>query len=164
MSEGYDGVHLKASGYRIKEMGDGFLCSVGYPFLAKDENPAISDLEIALRFSQILNEESTSLNYGRPISCGIGIAYGSITGFYPEVGAKENDLFGEGIILATRYEGMRKILAKDHPDRSVVVLQEAVFRSLDEKLKFGFQEVDLKSAGIGVRDDSAAERLYWKIL
>jgi class 3 adenylate cyclase len=164
MSEGYDGHTLKASAYRIKEMGDGFLCSVGYPFQSLTANPANEAIELAQRFAQVLSQDAALLGASKPIACGIGIALDDLIGFYPESGTKEYDLFGPALILATRYEGMRKVLFEADASRSVLIIQAAVFDRLDPSHRISFQSIDLKEAGIVVRDDPAAAQLYYQFL
>jgi hypothetical protein len=162
MVEGYDGKKLKSKAYRIKEMGDGFLCSVGYPFESITDNPAIEAVVLSRSFARILKEESARLSID--ILCGIGIASDTITGFYPEVGTKEYDLYGPGIILATRYEGMRKALFKDGLKQSVLIIQENVYESLSIELRSQFIEEDLQELGIVVRDDPSAIKIYYQFL
>ncbi|HYX38805.1 MAG TPA: 7TM diverse intracellular signaling domain-containing protein [Oligoflexus sp.] len=164
MLEGYDGKELKANAFRIKEMGDGFLCSVGYPFRSHSENIANDALALAFRFQEVLVEEAGILQSDNHICCGIGIALDTIAGFYPETGTKEYDLYGKAIILATRYEGMRKLIQQDHVHASIIIVQERVYQSFDREYRRQFIEIDLQKAGIVVRDDSAATRLYYKIL
>jgi hypothetical protein len=47
MSENYDPNSLRANAYRIKEMGDGFLCSVGYPFRTGGKSASETAVELA---------------------------------------------------------------------------------------------------------------------
>ncbi|WP_141730958.1 7TM diverse intracellular signaling domain-containing protein [Oligoflexus tunisiensis] len=164
MTEGYDGKDLKANAYRIKEMGDGFLCSIGYPFKARHDSIALAAMELAYRFVAIFEEEVAILDYSDPIHCGIGIAIDGISGFYPESGTKEYDLYGRAIVLATRYEGMRKILLKGRQAANIIILQERVFKSLDRQSRLDFQVYDLKENSLIVRDDPAATRLYFRII
>lgn len=164
ISDGYDGESLKAAAYRIKEMGDGFLCSVGYPFAALSKNPANDSIDLAKRFARILKEEAEMLHSETPISCGMGIALDTITGFYPEAGTKEYDLYGQAIVLATRYEGLRKTLFEAEKGRSVLIIQEKVYQSLDPSHRAGFIAMDLKELGVVVRDDPAAVKLYYQFL
>ena len=164
MNEGYDGQNLKARAYRIKEMGDGFLCSVGYPFASMTDNPAADAVELAELFARVLAEESKMLHTPEPITCGIGIAIDNLTGFYPEAGTKEYDLFGPGLILATRYEGMRKVLFESEKQRSILIIQEMVYLTLDPQHREGFELLNLKEMGIVVRDDPSATKLYYRFL
>ncbi|HYX36077.1 MAG TPA: 7TM diverse intracellular signaling domain-containing protein [Oligoflexus sp.] len=161
ITSGYNGVELKAKAYRIKEMGDGFLCSMGYPFASLTDNPACEAIELAFKFAQILREEFEPLHMMTPVVCGIGIALDAISGFYPESGAKEYDLYGPAIILATRYESMRKTLFPEVKDRSIIIIQEIIFQSLDPIYRLKFIKIDLREAGITVRDDPAATALYY---
>ena len=53
LNEGYDSDGLVATGYRIKEMGDGFLCSVGFPFKVPGKSePSNFALELASKMIQ----------------------------------------------------------------------------------------------------------------
>ena len=164
MNEGYDGSNLKSRAYRIKEMGDGFLCSVGYPFQSLSDNAANDAIDLAKGFAGILAEESKNLHYDEPITCGIGISLDTLTGFFPESGTKEYDLYGPAIVLATRYESMRKSLFDKKSDKSVLIIQDVVYRSLDPKHREGFTSYDLSGSKMTVRDDPSASRLYYQFI
>lgn len=161
MMDGYDGSVLKANAYRIKEMGDGFLCSVGYPFQSPTGHLAKDAINLAQTFYRIFQEEVQALDYPNPVRCGIGIAMGPISGFYPESGTKEYDLYGQAIVLATRYEGMRKVLSRHIPPSSFVILQERVYLSLAKDDREAFTTFDLTTRNITVRDDPGAKRIYF---
>ena len=62
MSENYDSESLTSNAFRIKEMGDGFLCSVGYPFASPGENAANEAVYLCLRFWVTLQEASKILD------------------------------------------------------------------------------------------------------
>jgi hypothetical protein len=164
MMEGYDGRELQAGAYRIKELGDGFLCSVGYPFRSTHASMAQGAYELALKFHKAFQEEVQNFNYGEPIHCGIGIAMDGIAGFYPESGAREYDLYGRAIILATRYEGMRKVLLRNGPAQSILSLQERVYLNLESNAQEECEIFDLKLHHEVVRDDPDAQRVYYQLL
>lgn len=164
MMEGYDGITHRSRAYRIKEMGDGFLCSIGYPFQAMTDNLANDAVDLANRFARVLHEESAMLHSEFPVTCGIGLAIDTLSGFYPESGPKEYDIFGPALVLATRYEGMRKVLFDEEKRRSIFIIQDIVYRSLDPEHRQEFQLVDLKQLGIVVRDDATATQLYYRLV
>ncbi|HYX36188.1 MAG TPA: 7TM diverse intracellular signaling domain-containing protein [Oligoflexus sp.] len=164
MMEGYNPASMRANAYRIKEMGDGFLCSVGYPFQSKTGDVAKDTLDLAKRFHLIFTEEVQNLGYHESIACGIGIASGELAGFYPVSGTKEYDLYGAAIVLATRYEQMRKVIFEGQPPGSILILQERVFTGLNSLSRQGFMEYDLKRNGVVVRDDAGAVKLYYRML
>jgi len=164
MMEGYDGNNHRAGAYRIKEMGDGFLCSVGYPFESLTDNPANDAIDLAFRFAKALTEESEILHSETPITCGIGIALDTITGFFPVSGTKEYDLYGPAIVLATRYEGMRKALFPNEKDRNILIIHETVYHSMDKDHRDTFTQIDLKARGLVVRDDAGADSSIKKLL
>ena len=92
MAQNYEGNHLQADGYRIKQLGDGFLCSVGYPFACPEQSIYESSLALAADFITIFHEEVRNLQYHRQIHCSVGMASGSIRGFYPQSGAQGVDM------------------------------------------------------------------------
>ena len=164
MMESYDARDMRANAYRIKEMGDGFLCSVGYPFASATGNPTRDAVDLAMVFYGIFLEEVEKLGYGNSLHCGIGIARGSIEGFYPESGTKEYDLYGRAIVLANRYEAMRKTILQDSPPGSLLILQERVHGSLPLDMRARFQAYDLQKHSTKVRDDENATYLYYQAL
>lgn len=161
MNEGYDSKNMRARAYRIKEMGDGFLCSVGYPFEALNENLADEAMTLALQFAAILAHESSQSGLSKPVTCGIGIAKGYLTGFFPELGVKDYDLFGQGIVLAKRYEQMRKLFSERDGSKSVIIMQNQVFAELNDTHKKQFIKASLPEMGTRVRDDPEALALYY---
>lgn len=164
MMDGYDRHEMRANAYRIKEMGDGFLCSVGYPFGSATGHIAQDAVALALKFYEIFCEEAAALDYEDDLHCGIGLAMGDIVGFFPESGTKEYDLYGKAIILATRYESMRKVILKEARSASLLILQEQVYLSLPEGERDRFQNYDLVANEAVVRDDSDAQTLFYQVL
>ncbi len=160
--ENYSTETLSANAYRMKEMGDGFLCSVGYPFkIPNGINQAAFASQLALRFIAIFDEHTKAMDYPLPIYCAIGIAGGDLEGFYPESGTREYDLYGRAVILATRYESMRKNIFVGQPDASLIIVQEEIYLSLPTELRQRFHEFDLVLNKLKVRDDPSARVLYY---
>lgn len=164
MLEGYNGDELRSNAYRIKQMGDGFLCSVGYPFKSKGDRIGQDALNLAFQFHKAFQESVRSFGFKDPVSCSIGIAIEGIEASYPEVGTKEYDIFGRGLVLATRYESMRKFLFPASCPASIVVLHDEVYRQLGVKEQAQFMTVDLREEKITVRDDPDADRLHYRLL
>jgi class 3 adenylate cyclase len=166
MMENYSTAALSANAYRLKEMGDGFLCSIGYPFKVPDgSNEAAFATRLALRFIAIFDEHIRAMDYPLPIHCAVGIAGGDLEGFYPESGTREYDLYGRAVILATRYESMRKYLFRNgQVDASVLIIQEEIYLSLPTDLRRRFAEFDLVRHNLKVRDDPSARVLYYAMV
>jgi class 3 adenylate cyclase len=164
LHEDYDADRVSARGYRIKEMGDGLLCSIGFPLHNPySESNADTALVIAERFCQIFAEEMATLDYPEPIYCAVGLAQGSIEGFFPKSGIRQYDLRGRALILATRYESMRNIVFKQTGVRSsLIFIQDAVYQSLSLDRRHGFEEWDCQIRGHKIRDDAQAKRAWYK--
>jgi class 3 adenylate cyclase len=162
MMQNYDAVTMQADAYRIKEMGDGFLCSVGYPFqLPGSENAAIHAVRIAEKFIEVFRQCAESLMHEEPVHCSIGIAMGEIEGFYPNTGTKEYDLYGQGIILANRYEALRKQIFET-VDFDILIIQDEVYQRLPEDMQRNFSCLDLNTVNFRVRDDPLAVLVYYR--
>lgn len=166
MNRSYDAQSLTANAYRIKEMGDGFICSIGFPFRSPNASKAQTALNLALEFHAAFAHEVACFAYHEPITCCMGIAMDRVSGYFPAAGPKAYDLFGRGIILATRYEAMRKSLTRStigrslSPNKSLLILQEKVFSSLAPEQRKTFQKLKLADENLTVRDDSDAAYLF----
>lgn len=160
MMQGYDSEVMSSKGYRIKEMGDGFLCSVGYPFQAASRNVAESAVELARDFHQILLKEAQILELDQGIRCGIGIALDQVAGFYPQSGTREYDLHGRAILMATRYQTIRNLFLGDDAEASYIILQERVHSSLGRGMRAEFEEYSLSDLNYKIRDDAAADKVF----
>lgn len=165
MNQNYIATEMQANAFRIKEVGDGFLCSVGFPFKTPNGEALESfSYKLALQFIEIFKKEVATHFMEAEQFCGIGIAKGEVFGYFPASGPKEYDLFGDSIVLATRYENMRKVLLKNQHAADIIVIQEHVYQGLTADEQLDFVEINLKQAGLKVRDDKMAERLYYRIV
>ncbi len=162
MMNNYDAVTMRADAYRIKEMGDGFLCSVGYPFQLPDStNAALHAVVLAEKFIAVFRQCAEQLHHGEPAHCSIGIAWGEIEGFFPNTGTKEYDLYGQSIIHANRYESLRKDIFQV-VDFDVLIIQHEVYQSLPPTMQEKFISLDLSSANLRVRDDPGALLVHYR--
>lgn len=96
---------------------------------------------IVSRIHGLLHSSRQLWRLAPAFSCGIGITLDTLTGFYPEAGTKEYDIYGQALVLATRYEGMRKTLFEAEKGRSVLIIQSVVYDSLDPSHREGFIEL-----------------------
>ncbi|MFW7381559.1 MAG: 7TM diverse intracellular signaling domain-containing protein [Oligoflexus sp.] len=162
MHENYQIDPLSSYAFRIKEMGDGFLCSVGFPF----RNPTSFNNEtlavfLSLKFVEILAQIQKEKGIHPPVFCSIGIATGELEGFFPESGIKDYELLGKPLILATRYEKARYQVFEHSKPQSIVILQKAVYEYLGQELRRQFFEFDLTEANFRIRDDADAQTFYY---
>ena len=163
MMKDYDHQAMTASAYRIKVMGDGFLCSVGYPFKTKGGRPAPDvAVELARNFIRIAEDLSMILGIREEIYCGIGIASGEIETFFPDTSPSEYDVFGRALIHATRYESCRRLLFEELKVRdSIIVLQSTVYETMSKDVRKDFVRYSLDHWK--VRDDVEATCLYYQL-
>ena len=165
LMDSYDGDHLVSLGYMIKEMGDGFLCSVGYPFEYPSETREYCAINLAERLMSAFHSHMQSLQSGEAIDCSIGIATGSVEAYFSGSGAIRHDLWGNSVVLATRYEQFRSSLLPKITDQkaSIICIQDKVFDKLPANIKENYRCYQLDELGIKVRNDPQAEFVAVKL-
>lgn len=179
--EGYEHNPLRSQAFRLKETGDGFISSVGYPFLPVDSRSlADSAVATALRMFDAFNKEVEKFNYSRPIKAAMGLAYNSVQGTFQSGGIRSYDLFGEALIQAAKYEELRKQAALwevfcRHAEElgmeyfNIMIVQEVVYNSLSPAYRDLFIEVDLADKSLIAKDfqmmyDNDAKYIYFHLL
>lgn len=170
MQEHYRHVPLQANGYPVKWLGDGFLCSVGFP-LAVPHGISPADLSdsLAERFCRIFHRHMATLRYHRRICCSQGIARGTIEGFYAEGGPKLYDLRSsfsdDPLMLATRYEQLRKFILQElGQSSSIVVLSEKVYTNLSSERRGLYTCWDISATGHSITEDPSAHVAYYRLV
>ncbi|SMF57349.1 adenylate/guanylate cyclase domain-containing protein [Pseudobacteriovorax antillogorgiicola] len=163
MNESYEEHNISANAYMIKEMGDGFLCSVGFPFKCQGD-VALQAYSLAISFVKILNETAAVHFPNHNVYCGIGISYGDVYGYFPKIGLKQYDLYGDAIVHAKRYESMRRYIFDTlKVERgNIIIFQEAFLEQLPLKIRRKLVKVKLNS--VKVRDDSQASHLSYLLM
>jgi class 3 adenylate cyclase len=165
INESYDSETLQSTGYRIKEVGDGFLCSVGYPFKTPNDVDAVElSIDLALRFVSIFQSHVDVLQNQYPVYCSIGVARDHLEGYFPKVGTIEYDVFGRAIILATRYQSFRKQLFPNSVPGHIITVHERIFERLPMSLQRIFTKLDLRKEHMSIRDDLNANVVYYRII
>jgi hypothetical protein len=75
----------------------------------------------------------------------------------------EYECYGHAIVLATRYEKMRKLLQKDGvAPGNILILQAAVYEGISQKLKERFQVWSIPEAQ-RLPEDPNATQLYYLV-
>ena len=178
--KGYEHNPLRSQAFRLKETGDGFISTVGYPFLPVDSySLADSAVATALEMFDAFNAEVERFNYSRPIKGAMGLAYNSVQGTFQSGGIRSYDLFGESLIQATRYEELRKqpvvwrIIQDAARERgleyfNIIIAQEVVYNSLSPYYRDMFIEIDLRDSSLvgdfRVMYDNDARYIYFHLL
>ncbi len=160
MSCDYRGDPLSASGFRIKEMGDGFLCAVGFPFQTPPGRVSHEvALELAFGFLQGFDEEFSETDSDLQTYCSIGIARGNVQGFFTVSGIRSYELFGDGIVLATRCESLRKQWPADRPGH-IITMPTRMYESLPLLYRPLFRQYRLGPGSGAIRNDAEADGFY----
>ena len=163
MLAGYNQKTMQASAYRLKEVGDGFFCSVGFPFQTPNaENPADLALKLAMQFSKNFHAEAMRHGFVKPPLASIAITFGEVEAYYPSAGVVEYNRVGRGIILADRYEKLRKgALRQLVLSGNLLVIDARIFGMLSPNFQVLFQRFDVDSVQQTIRDDEQAHCFYF---
>ena len=154
---------LQSTGYMVKEMGDGFLCSIGFPFYSVDKNLADASIILSLQIIELFDHHMTNLDSDLKPTCSIGISRGSVQGYFSQSGAIRHDLWGHAITQATRYESARKSVLSFLPfqDHHIITIQEKIFHQLSDSFRQDFEVFDLSANKLRIRDDADAKKLAY---
>jgi class 3 adenylate cyclase len=165
MMRQYDENSFMAEAYRIKELGDGFMCSVGYPFpIPEGLDRSSIAMTLALDFIDIWNQVRSEMYPEIPCYCSIGIAEGEVHGFYPVAGVREYDLHGVALVLANRYENLRRVLF-NKVEAHILTAQASFVKQLPLPLQQRFQRYDLSELdNFQIRNDPDAKEFYTMFL
>ena len=151
-------------GYRLKEMGDGFICSFGYP-LKTTWVPPQRVAETFAREFQLILQRIGERHFGHEVNCGIGISFGTLGGFFPNGGIQQYDMYGRPLIMASRFEQFRKTLKQDlNLKGSLCVIGENVFEALSSEDKSKYSELNFDELSKKVKNLKEEERVYMTIL
>jgi len=173
---GYQHNPLSSRAFRLKEMGDGFISAIGYPFLT-DDTHTLSDhaVETALLMFRAFNSEVHRFAYGYPIKAAMGLAFNSVQGTFQSSGIRAYDLFGDALVQAYRYEELRKTPAIADLMRSqaekqglenynILIIQEVIFNTLCDRYKQLFNAIALADLNYSVPQDPNARYIYFHVL
>jgi len=73
--------------------------------------------------------------------------------------------YGKAIVLACRYESMRKIILQALDLKgNILIISETVFNSIDNNKREEFKEFECQEHDVWIRDDSDATSLYYRIV
>lgn len=160
----YNDTTLEADGFRINEMGDGFLCSVGFPFTLP-RNISIEDKSILLanEFVDIFHKHAKNFFPREDLKCSLGIASGLLSTNFNQIGTLSYHVSGQPIILATRYESSRKLLYPAGPPSSIILVQDQVMAKVGPQLQSQFNTKDLSQGGVKIRDNEDSQVLFYAL-
>jgi hypothetical protein len=179
--KGYEHNPLRSRAFRLKETRDGFISSVGYPFLPVDSHSlADSAVATALQMFEAFNLEVKRFNYSRPIKAAMGLAYNAVQGTFQSGGIRSYDLFGDALIQAAKYEELRKQpyiwnMFKEHARSrnlehfNILIVQEVVYNSLSPAYREMFTEIDISDERLASNNfhmmyDNDAKFIYFHLL
>lgn len=165
MMERYDPVAFCSDAYIIREMGDTFLCSVGYPFRQIGTLKSDAAVELAEKLIREFEVMRKALDAPQKIHCSIGIVRGTVKSFFSRSGRIRDDLWGRAIVQASAYGAASRQLFQQLGTESdnIVILHDAVFESLSRPMRKGFAILDLPLASAILGQDLDGQTLGYRI-
>lgn len=164
MMEGYDPDKLISRAYMVKEMGDGFICTIGFPFKSTETNSSEGVVGIADILMKEFETRVASRISTQQVNCCVGIAQGEVRAYFSKSGSIRHDLWGHALVKAIRYESTRKGLFHrlQLPTQSLQIIEKSLFDQLSPSKKDDYRVIDLNRYGLSVRNDPTATELAVK--
>ena len=81
---------------------------MGFPFEVPRKSAYDLALDLSFRFVRIFDEIVENDYKNQPLQCRVGIAYDKVEAYFSDAGTRTYDLFGRAVILASRYEDLRR--------------------------------------------------------
>jgi hypothetical protein len=162
LRESYDSEAQISNGFRVVEMNNKFVCTVGFPFhCPNNERPSRLSLKIARHFIQVFQDNILKMDYYKPIYCSVVIAAGELEGFFTRGFPIEYQLHGEPLIKAEQINELRKHAHVTEALRgSTLVIQDRVFNSLRSSERQDFAPIEMND-GLSHADELVnLPRLY----
>lgn len=157
---------LAGSGFMINAMGDGFICSVGFPLASTEtegKNLYDATLKTAFQFLEAFNDIASQVDSKKPIRCSIGVSFGEIKSYYSHFFNSRYELYGAGIVKATRYQEFRKKLKPVlGVDANYVIVDSEIVNEENQEI-FCLELFDLTSHQLTIRNDSTKTVVYFHL-
>jgi hypothetical protein len=162
LRKSYDGDTQTCTGFRVIELNNRFVCSVGFPFHCPGhERPSRVSLELAKIFIGIFQERILQMDYHKPISCAVAIAAGELEGFFTRGFPIEYHLHGAPLIKADQIIEMSKQARKNGKlSGSVIVTEDRVYNSLRSQERLDFRPFDVRDRGGDAGESANVEKFY----
>jgi hypothetical protein len=165
LMERYDPIRFSCDAYIIREMGDGFLCSIGYPFHQVGRLKSDSAVELAEKLIQEFEGLVKALDAPQRIHCSIGIVHGLVKSYFSRSGRIRDDLWGRAIALASVYGAASQQLfaSLGREPENVIILHDAVYESLSRKNRQGYEVLEFPAAQGILGEDLDGDCLAYRI-
>ncbi len=151
--------------YRAQELGDGFICSVAYPFPAEGSSPCLSALQLGREFLDLFAQHLAALGETQKPGCGLSVVYADVTGHFPTSGLVHYKVEGRAITLGLAYEALRKpILTHLKSNSSILILSELVWLSLPKSEQQSFTAMDLGLLSEVDQSDYESKTAYYQLI
>jgi hypothetical protein len=156
-----------AKGYKLKELGDGFIFTTNYPFLLKSQE-SIADQTVELVRNILTSMDDSFKDNGVPVYCAVAVTYEHLKGFWTQ-GSKVYDIDQSGITRASRLGALRRGLIQNDKDGNyndchIILITEKVFEMLTDRAKEGFKAYSIDRLGIDTKGsfDGSEKVIYVK--
>jgi len=162
LRESYDPQSKISNGFRVIELNNKFVCTVGFPFhCPHNERPSRLSLEIAKQFIKIFHENILKMDYHKPIYCSAIIASGELEGFYTRGFPIEYQLHGEPLIKVEQLNEMSKqARMSELLQGSTLVIQDRVYNSLRSQERQNFMPIEINDSLSRQTEHTTVQKLY----
>ena len=165
----YNSTCVYSEAYPLKQLGDGMLWASGYPFPISKESQKCSKTALRLAFEafRIWDDEMRSVSISKTPKCAVCLVYTEIKGVWTPEPLADYDYEEKGIERVTRLSEFRRVLMKHlgYPDSNILIVDDEVFATLESSDKQQFEEVDLDSYGLSIRNRTGENlKVYYNLI
>jgi hypothetical protein len=164
LRESYDRDAQICNGYRVIELNNKFVCSVGFPFhCPNNERPSRLSLTMARQFIRTFHENILKMDFHKPIHCSVTITAGELEGFFTRGFPIEYHLHGEPLIKADQINELIKQARKNERlEGTTIVIQDRVFNSLRSPERQDFSPIELSDLLTIQGENSTIQKFYYQ--
>jgi hypothetical protein len=167
LRESYDLNAHTAKGYRIVELNDRFVCTVGFPFSLPHSGLRTAEiaLDLADQFIAIFEESIKQLDYPKPIRYCISIAAGELEGFFTQGFPIEYHVYGPPLSHAEHLRDVAITLPEArNSSHSLVIIPRRVYESLTSHSRTRFAVSQMEERTEGNSRLSGRNQVYFSLI
>ena len=160
------GSRPKCSIKKLKEMGDGYIATIGYPF-EFPQGSSMEDFAFDHSHEVVGIWDKVFKNKGYNAKLAIVVAKDTLKGFWTSPPDMLYDIEQSGIVKTARISQLRRVLHEKIPgliESHILIIEKDILSSLSAENQSDFFKVELKSHGLQVRGLPETKSLYIKAI
>ena len=156
-----------SDGHVVKEMGDGFIFSVGFPFaVPPSKNPADVALDLSLEFLALFDQEMKPMSPNEDVGSVVVLTKSTVAAFWTQYKVRAYEFEQKCMSRVVRLSELRRALSYWRPQlgKSYVLMEESFGKDLSSSRLSETERIDIYSLGLQVRNHPEIKAVYIRSL